>query len=84
MEIEHRSIPAIRLDLAIARERLAAYDHDEDHTGDHDYFVACNRVQTFEDELYLAEAYAQAMAEQVAQKWIYRYAPASTPVQIQN
>ncbi|MBT2326760.1 hypothetical protein J7E62_31085 [Variovorax paradoxus] len=73
--MDHRPVNVIRLDLACAQERLDNYDHDECHTGDHDYFVACNRVQCLEDELYLAEAHAQHMAERVAAKWIHRYRP---------
>lgn len=73
--IDTRPVNVIRLALAIANERLAAFDPDNVDVGGRDYWIACNRVQCLEDELYLAESAAERMAERVAQKWLHRYGP---------
>lgn len=71
---DSRPVNVIRLALACAQERLGMFD-PETCRDDHDFFVAYNRVQTLEDELFTAEDRAQRMAERVAQKWMHRYGP---------
>jgi hypothetical protein len=72
MEHDLRPINVIRADLARAKDVLAALGSD--NIGGTVHFFARNRVKRLTDELCVAEATAERLAEVVALKWISRYA----------
>jgi hypothetical protein len=72
MEDDLRPINVIRADLALAKDLLAALGFD--HLGSTVHFNARSRVKTLSDELRVAEGAAERLAQEVALKWIRRYA----------
>ena len=72
--IDARPVNVIRLELAIANERLAMFGPGADFDG-RDYWLASNRVNCLADELLVAESAAQRMVEGVVAKWMHRYGP---------
>ena len=72
MEHDLRPINVIRAELARAKDVLAALGPD--YAGGSVHLAARRRVKCQADELRVAEAAAERLAEEVALKWISRYA----------